>query len=346
MPPSYCYSLATRSSPALCDLMDCSTPSSSLLQSSRVCSNSCPLSRWCDLTISSSVTPFSCCLQSFPASESLPMNCLHIRWPKYWNFSFRISPSNEYSGLISFRIDWFDLLAVQGTLKSLLQHHNSKASVLWCSAFFMMKFSHLYRTTGKPIVLTIGPLLAKWCLCFLICCPGLWCFPGSSAGKESAYNAEDPGLIPGSGRSPGEGIGFPLQYSRASLVAQTVKSHLQCFLPRSKCLWISWLQSPPAVLLEPKKRKSVAAFTVSPLLAMKWWNWIPCIVFWMLSFKPAFSFSSFTLIWRLFRALSLSALVWYYHMHIWGCWYFSWQSWFQLMIHPAWLFAWCTLHRS
>ena len=74
---------------------------------------------------------------------------LHIRWPKYWNFSFRISPSNEYSGLISFRMDWLDLLAVQGILKSLLQHHSSKASILWCSAFFMVQLSHLYMTTGK-----------------------------------------------------------------------------------------------------------------------------------------------------------------------------------------------------
>ena len=75
---------------------------------------------------------------------------LRIRWPKYWSFSFSISPSNEYSGLISFRIDWFDLLVVQGTLKSLLQHHSSKASILWCSAFFMVQLSHPYITTGKP----------------------------------------------------------------------------------------------------------------------------------------------------------------------------------------------------
>ena len=79
---------------------------------------------------------------------------LHIRWPKDWSFSFNISPSNEYSGLISFRIDWLDLLAVQGTLKSLLQHHNSKASILWHSAFFMVQLSHLYMTTGKTIALT------------------------------------------------------------------------------------------------------------------------------------------------------------------------------------------------
>ena len=100
-----------------------------------------PLSRWCHPTISSSVTLFSFCPQSLPASGSFPMNRLFwIKWPKYWNFSFSISPSNEYSGLISFRIDWFDLLAVWGTLKSLLQHRSSKASVLWPSVFFMSNF--------------------------------------------------------------------------------------------------------------------------------------------------------------------------------------------------------------
>ena len=86
---------------------------------------------------------------------------LHIKWPKYWSFSFSISPSNEYSGLVSFRMDWLDLPAVQGTLKSLLQHHRSKASILWCSAFFMVHLSHPYMTTGKTIVLTKGLLLAK-----------------------------------------------------------------------------------------------------------------------------------------------------------------------------------------
>ena len=86
---------------------------------------------------------------------------LHIRWPKYWSFSFSISLSSEYAGLISFRIDWFDLLAVQGTLKSLLQHHCSKASILWYSAFFMAQFSYPYMTTEKTIALTIRPLLAK-----------------------------------------------------------------------------------------------------------------------------------------------------------------------------------------
>ena len=86
---------------------------------------------------------------------------LHIRWPKYWSFSFSISPSNEHSGLISFRIDWFDLLAVQGTLKSFLQHHSSKESILWCSAFFIVQFSHSYMTTGKTIALTRWTFVGK-----------------------------------------------------------------------------------------------------------------------------------------------------------------------------------------
>ena len=98
---------------------------------------------------------------------------LHIRWPEYWNFSFIVSPSNEYSGLISYRIDWFGLLAVQGTLKSLLQHHSLKASVLQCSAFFMIQLSHPYMTTGKIIALTRWTFVSKWCLYFLIHCLGL-----------------------------------------------------------------------------------------------------------------------------------------------------------------------------
>ena len=88
-------------------------------------------------------------------------SALHIRWPKYWSFSFNISPSNEHSGLISFRMDWLDLLAVQGTLKSLLQHHSSKASILRCSAFFIVQLSHPYMTTGKPITLTRRTLVGK-----------------------------------------------------------------------------------------------------------------------------------------------------------------------------------------
>ena len=97
---------------------------------------------------------------------------IRIRWPKYWSFSFSISPSNEYSGLISFRMDWLDLLAVHETLKSLLQHHSLKASSLPRSAFFMVQFSHPYMTTGKTIALTRWTFAGKVCLCFLICCLG------------------------------------------------------------------------------------------------------------------------------------------------------------------------------
>ena len=133
---------------------------------------------------------------------------LCIRW-KYWSFSFSISPSNEYSGLISFRIDWLDLLAVQGTLKSLLQH-NSKASVLQCSAFFMVQFSHPYMATGKAIPFTKLTFVGK--------------------------------------------VMFLLFNMLSRLVI--------AFLPRSKCLLISWLQSPSAGILEPKKIKSLTLFIV------------------------------------------------------------------------------------
>ena len=129
--------------------------------SSRVCSNSYPLSQSYYLTISTSATLFFC-LQSFPASRSFLRSRLFAsRWPKYWRFSFSISPSNEYSGLISFRIDWLDLLAVQGSLKSLLQHHSSTASILWCSAFFVVQLSHPYMTTAKTKDLTIQTLASK-----------------------------------------------------------------------------------------------------------------------------------------------------------------------------------------
>ena len=120
-----------------------------------VYSNSSPLNWWCHPTISSSVVPFSC-LQSFPALGSF-----QIRFRKYWNFSFNINSFHEHSGLISFRMDWLDLLAVQGTLMSLLQHHSSKASILWCSAFFIVQLSHPYMTTGKTIALTRWTFVGK-----------------------------------------------------------------------------------------------------------------------------------------------------------------------------------------
>ena len=137
---------------------------------------------------------------------------LPIRWPKYWSFSISICLSNGYSELISFRMDWLDLLAVQGTLKSLLQHHSSKASFLWHSAFFMVQLSHPYMTTGKTIA------LARW----------------TFVGKVT------------------------------SLLFNMLSRLVITFLPRSKHLLISWLQSPSAVILEPPKIKSVTISTVSP----------------------------------------------------------------------------------
>ena len=118
-------------------------------------SNSSPLSWWCHPTISSSGVPFSSLLQSFPSIRVFSNeSALRIRWLKYWSFSFSISPSNEHPGLISFRMDWLDLFAVQGTLKNLFQHHSSKASILQHSAFFILQLSHPYMTTGKTIALT------------------------------------------------------------------------------------------------------------------------------------------------------------------------------------------------
>ena len=120
---------------------------------------------------------------------------LHIKWSKYWSFSFSIFSSNKYSGLISFRIDWSDLLAVQGTLKSLLQHHSSKASILQCSAFLVVQLSHPYMTTGKTIALTIQIFVGKGmqeCLCFLICC--LSCHSFSSK-EQMSFNFVAAGTV-------------------------------------------------------------------------------------------------------------------------------------------------------
>ena len=139
-------------------------------------------------------------------------SALHIRWPKYWSFNFTTSPSNEYSGLISFRIDWFDLLAIKGTLKSLLQYHSSKASILLCSAFFMVELSCLYMTNGRTIALTRRTF----------------------AGKVM------------------------------SLLFNMLSRFVKAFLPRSKHLLISRLQSSSAVILEPNKTKSVTVSIVFP----------------------------------------------------------------------------------
>ena len=182
---------------------------------------------------------------------------LHIRWPKYWSFSFSISPSNDYSELISFRIDWLDLLAVQGTHKSLLQHHSSKASILWCSAFFIVQLSHPYMTTGKTIALS------------------RWTFVGKVM----------------------------------SLLFNMLYRLVITFLPRSKHLLISWLQSPSRVILEPPKIKSVTVFTVSPSICHEVMRPDAMVlVFLILSFKLTFALSSFTLIKRLFSSSLLSAI--------------------------------------
>ena len=150
---------------------------------------------------------------------------LRIRWPKYWSFSFNISPSNEHPGLISFRMD---LPEVQGTIKSLLQHHSSKASILQCSAFFIVQLSHPYMTPGKTITLTrwisVGKIMSLlfnmlsrvWKIHWRrdrLPTPVFLGFLCGSAGKESACNVGDLGSISGLGRSPGEGNGYPLQYS-------------------------------------------------------------------------------------------------------------------------------------
>ena len=227
---------------------------------------------------------------------------LHIRWPEFWSFSFNISPSNEHPGLVSFRTDWLDLLAVQGTLKSLLQHHSSKASILWHSAFFIVQVSHPYMTTGKTIALT------RW----------------TTVGKV------------------------------ISLLLNMLSRLVIAFLPRSKQLLISWLQSPSAVILESKNKvchcfhcfptylpwsdgtkcHDLCFLNVEfffPFIFISWrlitleycsgfchtLTWIshgftcfPCPdpLFRLPHFKPTFSLSSFTFIKRLFSFSSLSAI--------------------------------------
>ena len=185
-------------------------------------SHSHPSSQWCHPAISSSVIPFSSC--PIPPSIRVFSNesTLRMRWPKYWSFSFSIIPSKEHPGLISFRMEWLDLLAVQGTLKSLLQHHSSKASFLQCSAFFTVQLSHPYMTTGKIIALT------------------RWTFVGKV-------------------------ICFALILS-SNMLLNMLSRFVITFLPRRKSLLISWLQSPSALILEPKI-KSVTASIVSPSIS-------------------------------------------------------------------------------
>ena len=157
----YCCSV-TQSCPTLCNPMDYSIPG--LL--SFTISQSLLILLSIELVMSCNHLILCCPLLLLPSIFSSIRvfsneSFLHIRWPKYWSFSFSISPSNEYSGLISFRVDCFDLLAIQGTLKSLRQHHSSKASILWCTAFFRVQLSHPYMTTRKSIALTIWTFLSK-----------------------------------------------------------------------------------------------------------------------------------------------------------------------------------------
>ena len=139
-------------------------------------SNSCQLSQRCHPAISSSVIPFSSCPQALPASVFSNESTLLMRWPKYWSFSFSIILSKEHPGLISFRMDQLDLLAVQGTLRSLLQHHSSKGSVLWCSAFFTVQLSQPYMTTGQTIALTRRTFVRTQIKSFINSCTELTMF--------------------------------------------------------------------------------------------------------------------------------------------------------------------------
>ena len=191
-------------------------------------------------------------IRVFPPIES----ALHIRWPKYWSFNFSISPSNEYLRLTSFRIDWFDLLAVQGTVKSLLQHHSLKASILWHSAFFMVQHSHLYITTGKIVALTIQTFVSKvMSLLFNMLCRFVIAF----LPRKASFN-------------------FMVAVAvHSNFGAQKVKSVITSNFFPSLCHEVMGLDA-----------------------------WI--FVFWMLTFKPAFSFSSYTLTKRLFSSSSLSGI--------------------------------------
>ena len=188
----------------------------------RVHPNPCPSTQWCHNHLIL-CRPLLLLPSIFPSVRVFSNeSALCIRLPMYWSFSFNINPPNEHPGLISFRMDWLDLLAVQETLKSLVQHHSSKASVLLCSAFFTVQLSHPYMTTGKTIALTS------------------WTFVGKVM----------------------------------SLLLNMLYRLDITFLPRSKRLLISWLQSPSAVILDPRKIKSdtVSSF---PIYAMKWWDQMP-----------------------------------------------------------------------
>ena len=235
--PFVCCCLVTKSCRTLFDSMNCSMPGFWVLHIS-----------WSLLRLMSieSLMPSSYLISchplllpsDFPSIRVFSIgSALHIRWPKYWSFNFSISPSTGYSELISFRIDWLDLLEVQGTLKRFLQHHSSKASILRCSAFFMVSLSHPYMTTGKTIALTLL----------------------TSVGNVMSL--------------------FFNMLSRFVIV----------FLPRSKCLLISWLQSLSTVDFGTQENKVCHCFVFSPSICHEVIGpHAMILVFWMLSFKLAF----------------------------------------------------------
>ena len=217
---------------------------------------------------------------------------LRNRWTKYWSFSFSISPSNEYSGLTSFRMDWLDLLAVP-------RDSQESSPAPQFESIISLVFSLLY----DPILISIHDYWKNYCF-------DIWTFIGKVI----------------------------------SLLFITLSRFVIAFLPRSKCLLISWLQSPSAVILELKKIKSVIASIFFPIFHQVMGLEAMIIVFWMLSFKPTFSLSSLSsrgsLVLRCFLPLGCC------YLHIWSYWYFSQQSWFQIVLHPAWHFTWYTLHIS
>ena len=245
------FSSITQSCPTVCNPMDCSTYASLFI------TNSWSLLKLMSIKLMMPSNHFILCCPLLLLPSIFPSirvfsneSVLHIRWPKYWSFS--INPSNKYSGLISFRIDWFYLLGIQGTLKNLLQHHSSKVSVLWHSAFFIAQLSHPYMTIGKTIALTRRTFFSKI----------------------------------------------------MSLLFNMLCRFVIAFLPRRKCLLISWLQSASAAILEPKKIKSLTVSIVFPSICHEVMGPDTMIlVFWMLSFQPAFSLSYFTFIKRLFSSL-------------------------------------------
>ena len=248
-----CYCAVAKSCLSLCNPMDCSMPDfpvlhylSEFAQTHVHCVNDA-------IQLPHPVTPSSCS-HSFQHHGLFQWVGSLYQVARYWSFSFSISPSKEYSGLISFRTDWFDLLAVQ---RCSLQHHNLKASVLRCSTFFMVQLSHQYMTTGKTIALTIWTFVSKVML---------------------------------------------LLFSKLS-------RFVTAFLPRSKHLSSSWLQSPSTVILESRKIKSVTVSIFSPSICHEVMGPRAMILaFWKLSFKPAFSLSSFTLIKRFFSSSWFSAV--------------------------------------